>query len=89
MTVQASPPPRPGTPAGRSAGIDLGPTLALCGLANVKVGAKLSDNVRRAAANNSRLRILRPGDMATMDFVQDRINLIVDSEGYIVDIKCG
>ncbi len=89
MTIQAAPPPWPGRPGGLGLGVDIGTILAARGMAELKVGTKLSDDVRQAAVGNSRLRILRPGNMATMDFVQDRINLIVDGDGTIIEIRCG
>lgn len=34
-------------------------------------------------------RVLRPGDMATMDFRPDRVNIDVNERGAITGIRCG
>ncbi|WP_425074310.1 I78 family peptidase inhibitor [Sagittula sp. S175] len=34
-------------------------------------------------------RILRPGDMMTMDHRSDRTNIHLDENGTIVDLRCG
>ena len=46
------------------------------------------EDVQRAT--NARIaRVLRPGDAATMDFRQDRLNILVDDNGRISGLRCG
>lgn len=35
------------------------------------------------------VRTLRPGDLATMDFRDDRLNLVVDADGVVTDLNLG
>ncbi len=34
-------------------------------------------------------RIIRPGEMVTMDFVAERVNFRVDESGRIAEVTCG
>lgn len=36
-----------------------------------------------------RIRIISPGDQVTMDFVPERLNIYVNDENIITEIKCG
>ncbi|MDH5832772.1 I78 family peptidase inhibitor [Luteimonas kalidii] len=42
-----------------------------------------------ADSNSASVRVLRPGDAATMDFRQDRMNINLDDAGMIEKIGCG
>jgi hypothetical protein len=43
----------------------------------------------RKAADADTVRIIRPGDMVTMDFRDGRLNLKIDGKGLIVAVSCG
>ncbi|MFC3283298.1 I78 family peptidase inhibitor [Litchfieldella rifensis] len=65
-----------------------------CGAQSVqdRVGREFSDALREAIAEESRaerMRVLRPGDMATMDHRPDRLNIHLDDDNVIVRIECG
>ena len=36
-----------------------------------------------------KVRVIRPGDAVTMDFLADRINFMIDDNGRIAKISCG
>lgn len=40
-------------------------------------------------AEGPNLRIIRPGTQVTQDFREERLNIAVDENGVIVDIRCG
>ena len=46
------------------------------------------EQVRVATGANS-VRVLKPGEAATMDFRDDRLNLHLDDHGVIVTVSCG
>ena len=52
------------------------------------IGAK-ADAKTRAAIKGRKFRILHPGDAATMDHVENRVNLHVDGQNVVVDVTCG
>ena len=43
----------------------------------------------RARAGAQRLRVLRPGQVVTMEFDAGRLTLDVDAEGRVVKARCG
>lgn len=43
----------------------------------------------RAAAGARAVRVLRPGQMVTMEYRADRLNIDVDAQGVITGIRCG
>ena len=56
------------------------------------VGRPASRVLGEAARNAAGARILRtitPGMMVTMDYVPDRLNLVIDKRGRISAIRCG
>jgi hypothetical protein len=56
--------------------------------AGVKFRMDMRDELQRWT--NSRVaRVLRPGDAATMDFREDRLNIGVDDGGQIAGLRCG
>ncbi|WP_081948930.1 I78 family peptidase inhibitor [Litchfieldella xinjiangensis] len=57
-----------------------------------RVGRTLNERLQDAIVSESgaqRIRVLRPGDMATMDHRPERINLHLDEKGVISRITCG
>ena len=56
------------------------------------IGSAVNDDVvnRILRDTGSRdARVLRPGQMATMDFREDRVNVDVNDRGAITGIRCG
>ncbi|MDR0184371.1 I78 family peptidase inhibitor [Lysobacter arvi] len=56
------------------------------------IGSAVNDDVvnRILQGTGSRdARVLRPGQMATMDFREDRVNIDVNDRGAITGIRCG
>jgi hypothetical protein len=56
------------------------------------IGSAVNDDVvnRVLRDTGSRdARVLRPGQMATMDFREDRVNVDVNDRGAITGIRCG
>ncbi|WP_312932827.1 I78 family peptidase inhibitor [Pseudomonas sp.] len=43
----------------------------------------------RQASGARTLRVLKPGDMATLDYRSERLNVTVDDQGVIRRINCG
>lgn len=43
----------------------------------------------RARAGAERLRVLRPGDMATMEFNARRLTIEIDAAGKVATVRCG
>ncbi len=46
------------------------------------------DEIDRSLFGKRPVRILNPGDVTTMDFSPERINLILDDEGRISEVAC-
>ena len=42
-----------------------------------------------AASGSKRVRVLAPGDAASMDYVTNRLNIMTDAQGLIVRLRCG
>ena len=87
--VDAAPPPPTGAPG--AANDD---QSATCDLAAVQyaVGesfdeAKVSQLQSESSARQ--VRVLRPGDMATMDHRPDRLNIHLDEQDMIEELRCG
>ncbi|GGX99391.1 hypothetical protein GCM10007160_28810 [Litchfieldella qijiaojingensis] len=81
---EAPPPPR----------VDDVPNVDACGARPVqdRIGRAFSDLLREAIADESgaeRVRVLRPGDAATMDHRPDRLNIHLDENDVIARIECG
>ena len=56
------------------------------------IGAKFRTAMReevQRAANARTLRVLRPGDAATMDFRPDRLDVLLDDGGQVDGLRCG
>jgi hypothetical protein len=70
------------------------PRLAQCQAdpAQRFVGQSASEDVveqAKTAAGANSVRVLKPGDAATMDFRDDRLNLHLDDNGAIARATCG
>ncbi|MDO5506367.1 MAG: I78 family peptidase inhibitor [Pseudoxanthomonas suwonensis] len=78
-----------GTGAGAVQGV------ARCSVDNLQsrfVGRTASDEVVAEAVEatgSSRVRVLAPDDMATMDYVGSRLNVLTDDTGVIRELRCG
>ena len=56
------------------------------------IGKPLDDALQARAqeASGARaVRIIRPGQMVTMDFVADRLNIELDAQGKVSAVRCG
>ena len=56
--------------------------------AGVKFNMDMRDTIQRAA-NARTARILRPDDAATMDYREDRLNIMLDDTGQVTGLRCG
>lgn len=43
----------------------------------------------KADSGAAKARILRPGQMTTMEYLAERLNLRVDEKGKVLDVNCG
>lgn len=48
----------------------------------------IGERARRATGSKA-VRVIRPGQMATMDFREDRVNVSIDKRGRIESVRCG
>lgn len=81
----STPPPAAGGPT---------PPSGVCNAEGARwaIGSAVNDDVvnRILRDTSSRdARVLRPGQMATMDFREDRVNVDVNDRGAITGIRCG
>lgn len=56
------------------------------------IGQNASDDIveqARVATGANSVRVLKPGMAATMDFRDDRLNLMLDEHDVIVKVSCG
>lgn len=65
-----------------------------CGLEAVRryVGSDSTPPTRTVVANavgHTRIRWIRPGEVVTQDYRDDRLNIIVDTDGRILTMRCG
>lgn len=66
-------------------GCNIAPVQSMVG----QVATEASTEQARAAAGAASLRVLAPGDAATMDFRGDRLNIFVDAGRTILKFSCG
>lgn len=52
-------------------------------------GLPLAQVEQRAAREGRRTRVLRPGSIVTMDHVPSRLNVHLDADGHVVDVRAG
>ena len=48
----------------------------------------LADEVRRRSGANT-VRVLRPGDVTTMEFNPERVNVVVGEDSRVSAVRCG
>ncbi|HTK01156.1 MAG TPA: I78 family peptidase inhibitor [Bordetella sp.] len=56
------------------------------------IGTKLSSSVEnqiKQASSSSKTRVLKPGEVMTMEYDPQRINLILDQQGALTALRCG
>jgi hypothetical protein len=56
------------------------------------IGTKLTPDVEnqvRQASSSGRTRVLKPGEVMTMEYDPKRINLILDQQGALAALRCG
>lgn len=63
--------------------------LASCGGDKVSLLIGQPASVLPATGGWSALRLLRPGQMMTMDYSATRLNVMLDASGIMVDMTCG
>ncbi|TDK23834.1 Elastase inhibitor AFLEI Flags: Precursor [Luteimonas aestuarii] len=73
---------------------DMPPAMGTCNADAVQslVGQASSDAVTEQARIDSgaaSVRVLSPGDAATMDYREDRLNIMLDADGVIESVRCG
>ena len=87
--VEAAPPPPIGDMYGTG---DEGATGCDLGAIPSTIGEPFDEaNVAQLQSDSGaqRVRVLRPGDMATMDHRPDRLNVHLDDQDIIEDLRCG
>lgn len=70
------------------------PPVGNCDATQVQslVGQAYSDGIGAQAqqdASARQLRVLKPDDMTTMEFVGERLNIEVDEKGVVTGLRCG
>jgi len=65
----------------------LGPSTTSCDYPSGWVGKKIDRDAVKATGRV--VRILHPNDPATMDFSPDRLNVIIDKNDIVTEVKCG
>ncbi|MET0268868.1 MAG: I78 family peptidase inhibitor [Sphingomonas sp.] len=70
------------TPTGRC---DAAPAQGLIG----KPGSSALVETARRSSGASIARMLRPGEMVTMEYRADRVNVTLDDRGSVTAIRCG
>ncbi|MGV8961744.1 MAG: I78 family peptidase inhibitor [Stenotrophomonas sp.] len=80
------------TPAADSAVI--APPVGSCDASQVQglVGQPFNENLLDQAKQDAEaheVRVLKPGQPVTMEFIGERLNLEVDEKGLISDVRCG
>lgn len=83
---QANPPQmsRPLPPEVMSCNADAAKAAALGKVASADVVERA-----RTEAGASAARVLKPGQMVTMEYMEGRLNVDVDEKNVIIDLRCG
>lgn len=76
-------PPVPPTPVPQM------PAPDACGAASLQNLVGLSVRVLPPQGPSSTVRVIRPGQMVTMDYSATRLNARVDETGQILELTCG
>jgi len=80
-------PPRPAEPAPGELAMECNAQPARWAVGKV-ADAALVERVR-SDTNSERARVLKPGQMVTMEFRVDRVNIDVDANNVVTDVRCG
>ena len=88
LTACADPPASPSPPPARA------PQPGACNAAPAQfaVGRTVDPTLRTEALQRSgasTLRVIRPGDIVTMEFSSQRLNLELDPDGRVARVRCG
>lgn len=69
------------------------PTMPLdqasCGADDMQHLVGLPDDILERMRLKPPARILRPGKAATMDYIEERLNIDIDKDGVITNVYCG
>ena len=70
------------------------PAMEGCDASDLKflVGKPLDETIAaraRDASGATSVRIIRPGQMVSTDYVAERLNIEVDAEGKVLNARCG
>ena len=90
MAIGCAPVP-PAAPAGEAVPVH-GVGTCNAGAAQSLVGSQASSEVGAEALRLSgarSLRWIRPGDVVTMDYREDRLNVDLDANGRVAGLRCG
>ena len=83
MLTACTPPPESTPPPSRECN-----AAAAQGLIGRQGGPALTQEAQRLSGAAA-VRFLRPGQMVTMEFRADRLNIRVDTQGKVLAITCG
>lgn len=86
LVAACAQPPMPGAPAHPRAGV------CQAEAARFAVGQAISPQLAeqaRAKSGARSVRVIRPGQMVTMEFDESRLNLDVDAAGKVAAVRCG
>ncbi len=82
---QAAEPPQPAPAPAPSGKCDAQPVQGYVG--SFAGGPTVEKIVAESGSRNA--RVIKPGQMVTMDYREDRVNVRVDDENRILSIRCG
>lgn len=60
-----------------------------CGDHSAWVGKKISEIQAEVDAMGDKVRVLGPDSAATMDYRADRVNVIIDGDSIVTEVRCG
>ena len=84
--------PAPGAAAAGSAAITMNPSDCNADAARSIIGKAVNAELLASAQELSgarRVRVLRPNDKVTMEFDSGRLNVDVDDNGRVMNVRCG
>lgn len=82
-------PPLADAPMPVEPGGGIGDTPDSCGLAQAQAFIGQPPEAVNAALFTQPVRVIRPGDLVTMDFNPERLNFRVGEDGLIESVDCG
>lgn len=73
---------------------DMPPPMGACNADAVQslvgqASSEASTEQARMDSGAASVRVLSPGDAATMDYREDRLNIMLDADGVIESVRCG